>query len=209
MRPKPLRPVCIRHKDFSAVRNLGVVSVADNGSSDGSVQLARQSGARVVCIAHKGYATTCLAVFGRHTGDSSLWATLTTAMTFGNFIFSSRDWAPKTTSLWGIGSVAGFALEQCGLHRYLGNPVLSFAGRVLFSSGVGDFHCGLRGVNRAALLQLGLTSPGMEFASEMVVRATLAGWRIAEIPTTLAPAGRSPLLICERGATAGGTCASC
>jgi hypothetical protein len=77
------------------------------------------------------------------------------------------------------------------LHRYLGNPVLSFAGRLLFSSGVGDFHCGLRGVNRAAVLQLGLKSPGMEFASEMIVKATLAGWRIAEVPTTLAPAGRS------------------
>jgi hypothetical protein len=77
------------------------------------------------------------------------------------------------------------------LHRYLGNPLLSFAGRLFFSSRIGDFHCGLRGVERAALLDLGLRSPGMEFASEMIVKATLAGWRIAEVPTVLSPAGRS------------------
>jgi len=77
------------------------------------------------------------------------------------------------------------------LHRYLGNPVLSFAGRLFFSSRIGDFHCGLRGVDRAAVLKLGLSASGMEFASEMIVKATLAGWRIAEVPTTLSPAGRS------------------
>lgn len=77
------------------------------------------------------------------------------------------------------------------LHRYLGNPVLSFAGRLLFSSRIGDFHCGLRGVDRAAALQLGLHAPGMEFASEMIVKATLAGWRVAEVPTVLSPDGRS------------------
>ena len=77
------------------------------------------------------------------------------------------------------------------LHRYLGNPLLSFAGRLFFSARIGDFHCGLRGIDRAAALQLGLSAPGMEFASEMIVKAALAGWRIAEVPTTLSPAGRS------------------
>jgi hypothetical protein len=77
------------------------------------------------------------------------------------------------------------------LHRYVGNPLLSFAGRLFFSSGIGDFHCGLRGVDRKAALQLGLQAPGMEFASEMIVKATLSGWRIAEVPTILSPAGRS------------------
>src|SRR4029077_4856497 len=77
------------------------------------------------------------------------------------------------------------------LHRYLGNPLLSFAGRLFFSSHISDFHCGLRGVDRAAVLKLGLNSPGMEFASEMIVKATLAGWRVAEVPTVLSPTGRS------------------
>jgi hypothetical protein len=77
------------------------------------------------------------------------------------------------------------------LHRYLGNPVLSFIGRLFFSIPVGDFHCGLRGFSRAAILELGLNSPGMEFASEMVVKASLHGLRIEETPTTLRPDGRS------------------
>jgi hypothetical protein len=77
------------------------------------------------------------------------------------------------------------------LHRYLGNPVLSFAGRLLFSSHIGDFHCGLRGVDRDAALQLALRAPGMEFATEMIVKATLARWRIVEVPTILSPDGRS------------------
>jgi hypothetical protein len=77
------------------------------------------------------------------------------------------------------------------LHRYLGNPVLSTIGRVLYRTPIGDFHCGLRGFSRASILRLGLTSPGMEFASEMVMKASLARLRIAEVPTTLSPDGRS------------------
>jgi hypothetical protein len=77
------------------------------------------------------------------------------------------------------------------LHRYLGNPVLSFLGRLFFRTRVGDFHCGLRGFDRAAVGALDLRTKGMEFASELVVKAALAGWRIAEVPTTLDPDGRS------------------
>jgi hypothetical protein len=76
------------------------------------------------------------------------------------------------------------------LHRYVGNPVLSFVGRLLFRTRVGDFHCGLRGFDRGAVLALGLRTTGMEFASELVVKAALAGWRIAEVPTTLDRDGR-------------------
>jgi hypothetical protein len=76
------------------------------------------------------------------------------------------------------------------LHRYLGNPVLSFIGRLLYRAGVGDFHCGLRGFDREAVRSLDLRTRGMEFASELVVKAALAGWRIAEVPTTLRPDGR-------------------
>ena len=77
------------------------------------------------------------------------------------------------------------------LHRYVGNPLLSFVGRLFFSSRIGDFHCGLRGIDREAALQLGLHATGMEFASEMIVKATLAGWRVAEVPTVLSPTRRS------------------
>ena len=77
------------------------------------------------------------------------------------------------------------------LHRYLGNPVLSFIGRLLFHSPIGDFHCGLRGFDRLAILKLNLSSPGMEFASEMIVKATLAGLTISDVSTILSPDGRS------------------
>src|SRR5919202_1701527 len=77
------------------------------------------------------------------------------------------------------------------LHRYLGNPVLTGVGRLFFSSPCGDFHCGLRGFSREAVLAMDLRTTGMEFASEMVVKATLGGLRIAEVPTTLSPDGRS------------------
>ncbi len=77
------------------------------------------------------------------------------------------------------------------LHRYLGNPVLSFVGRLFYPSKIGDFHCGLRAFRRDAILGLGLKTTGMEFASEMVVKATLAHLRVAEVPTTLSPDGRS------------------
>jgi hypothetical protein len=77
------------------------------------------------------------------------------------------------------------------LHRYLGNPVLTTIGRLFFKSPCGDFHCGLRGFDRQAILSLDLQAPGMEFASEMVVKATLRGLRVTEVPTTLAPDGRS------------------
>jgi hypothetical protein len=76
------------------------------------------------------------------------------------------------------------------LHRYLGNPVLSFVGRLFFRVGIGDFHCGLRGFPREAMQRLGLVSQGMEFASEMVAKAALAGLRLEEVPTTLRPDGR-------------------
>ncbi len=87
------------------------------------------------------------------------------------------------------GGIAPGAMKP--LHRYFGNPVLSFIGRLFFPPGVRDFHCGLRGFHRDAILALGQRMTGMEFASEMVVRASLADLRIAEVPTTLSPDGRS------------------
>jgi hypothetical protein len=88
-----------------------------------------------------------------------------------------------------MGGIAPNAMPP--LHKYLGNPVLTGIGRLLFRSPAGDFHCGLRGFRRDSVLSLGLTSPGMEFASEMVVKATLRKLRMTEVPTTLSPDGRS------------------
>src|SRR3984885_5852796 len=170
----------------------GEVLVADNGSSDGSIEIAREAGARVVEISKKGYGNALIGGIDAATGRFVIMADADDSYDFSQLDAFVEGLRAGNTMVIGHrfrGGIRPGAMPL--LHRYLGNPVLSFAGRLFFSSGVGDFHCGLRGVDRASALRLGLSSPGMEFASEMVVKATLAGWRIAEVPTVLSPAGRS------------------
>jgi glycosyltransferase involved in cell wall biosynthesis len=170
----------------------GEVVVADNGSSDGSPELAREAGARVVHIAAKGYGNALIGGINAARGRFVIMADADDSYDFSQldpFIDGLRAGNTMVIGHRFRGGIRPGAMPL--LHRYLGNPVLSFAGRLFFSSGIGDFHCGLRGVHRAAALRLGLSAPGMEFASEMVVKATLAGWRIAEVPTVLSPDGRS------------------
>ncbi len=170
----------------------GEVLIADNGSTDGSQAIAVAHGARVVQIAAKGYGSALIggieAALGRYVimGDSD-----------DSYDFSRLDgFVERLREGWQLvmgnrfkGGIAPGAMPP--LHRYLGNPVLTGLGRLFFHSPSGDFHCGLRGFNRAAILGLDLQTTGMEFASEMVIKATLAGLRIAEVPTTLSPDGRS------------------
>jgi hypothetical protein len=170
----------------------GEVLVADNGSTDGSPELARDAGARVVRIAQKGYGSALLGGIRAAHGKFVIMGDADDSYDFSQldaFVDSLRAGNALVMGHRFRGGIRRGAMPP--LHRYLGNPVLSFAGRLFFSSRVGDFHCGLRGVDRDAVLKLGLKAPGMEFASEMVVKATLAGWRIAEVPTVLSPAGRS------------------
>ena len=170
----------------------GEVVVADNGSTDGSPDLALAAGARVVRIADKGYGNALIGGICAAQGQFVIMADADDSYDFsqlGAFVESLRAGNMMVIGNRFRGGIRSGAMPL--LHRYVGNPLLSFAGRLIFSSGVGDFHCGLRGVNRAAALHLGLQAPGMEFASEMIVKATLAGWRIAEVPTTLSPTGRS------------------
>jgi glycosyltransferase involved in cell wall biosynthesis len=170
----------------------GEVLVADNGSSDGSPELARAGGARVVAIEKKGYGSALLGGIQAARGRFVIMADADDSYDFSRLdelIEKLRAGHAMVIGHRFRGGILPGAMPP--LHRYLGNPVLSFIGRLFFSSRVGDFHCGLRGVERAAALKLGLQAPGMEFASEMIVKATLAGWRIAEVPTVLSPAGRS------------------
>jgi hypothetical protein len=186
--------VCVR-KARSFLTRTGIegeVLVADNGSTDGSLQLARDAGARVVEISKKGYGNALIGGIDAATGRYVIMADADDSYDFSQldaFIDGLRAGNTMVIGHRFRGGIQPGAMPL--LHRYLGNPVLSFAGRLLFSSDVGDFHCGLRGVDRAATLKLGLRAPGMEFASEMIVKATLAGWRIAEVPTVLSPDGRS------------------
>jgi hypothetical protein len=170
----------------------GEVLVADNGSSDGSQELATRAGARVVPIARRGYGSALLGGIEAARGRFVIMADADDSYDFSQldgFVDALRAGNTMVIGHRFRGGIRRGAMPF--LHRYLGNPVLSFAGRLFFSARIGDFHCGLRGVERAALLRLGLCAPGMEFASEMIVKATLARWRIAEVPTMLSPDGRS------------------
>jgi glycosyltransferase involved in cell wall biosynthesis len=186
--------VCVRKASNFLIRSgiKGEVIVADNGSTDGSTDLARASGARVVGIADKGYGNALIGGISAAQGRFVIMADSDDSYDFselGSLLESLRAGNMLVVGNRFRGGIRAGAMPF--LHRVFGNPLLSLIGRMFFSSAVGDFHCGLRGVDRAAALKLGLQAPGMEFASEMIVKATLAGWRIAEVPTTLSPSGRS------------------
>jgi glycosyltransferase involved in cell wall biosynthesis len=185
---------CVRKAaSFIALHGVaGEVVVADNGSSDGSQLLATAAGARVIDISERGYGRALLggihAARGRYVimGDADDSYDFTSLMPF---LERLRAGAELVMGNRFRGGIAPGAMPP--LHRYLGNPVLSFIGRLFFGTKVGDFHCGLRGFRRDSVLALGLQAAGMEFASEIVVKATLAGQRIEEVPATLSPDGRS------------------
>jgi len=171
---------------------VGEVLVADNGSTDGSPELAHEAGARVIQIAAKGYGSALIGGLQAAKGRFVIMGDADDSYDFSRldaFVDSLRAGHTMVVGHRFRGGIRRGAMPW--LHRYLGNPVLSFLGRLFFSCGIGDFHCGLRGVHRDAALALGLQAPGMEFASEMIVKAALSRWRIAEVPTILSPAGRS------------------
>jgi glycosyltransferase involved in cell wall biosynthesis len=155
------------------------IYVADNGSTDGSQAIARGLGARVIDVPEKGYgaaliagmagAPGCFVIMGDSDDSYDLSA-------LDRFIAKLRDGYDLVMGNRFKGGIAPGAMPP--LHRYLGNPVLSTIGRVFFGGPIRDFHCGLRGFSRAAIVSLDLRAPGMEFASEMVVKATMRGLRI-------------------------------
>lgn len=186
--------VCIEKANrFLATSGVaGEVVIADNGSTDGSQEIARSLGARVVDVPARGYGAALqagiLASRGRYVamGDSDDSYDFEGLMPF---VLKLREGYELVMGNRFQGGIKPGAMPP--LHRYLGNPVLSFAGRLFYDAPIGDFHCGLRAFRRDSILGLGLRTTGMEFASEMVVKATLAHVRMAEVPTTLSPDGRS------------------
>lgn len=169
----------------------GEVLVVDNGSADGSAQVAAAAGARVVHESRRGYGSALRAGIIAARGRYVIMGDADDSYDFGAldpFVANLREGADLVMGNRFTGGIAPQAMPA--LHRYLGNPVLSGIGRLFFRSPIGDFHCGLRGFRRQAIVGLGLSTEGMEFASEMVVRATVERLRIAEVPTTLSPAGR-------------------
>ena len=182
-------------KARASLRQLGVIGevvVADNGSTDGSQDIARAAGARVVDVPRRGYGAALMVGIGAAEGQYVLMADADDSYALedlGGFLDELRAGADLVMGNRFKGGIAPGAMPT--LHKYLGNPVLSLLGRLFFHIPVGDFHCGIRAFRRDRMLELGLQTSGMEFASEMVVRASLAHLRIAEVPTTLRPDGRS------------------
>jgi len=187
--------VCVE-KAVKCLAELGVngeVLVSDNGSTDGSQQIAVDSGARVIHAPIRGYGGALMAGIDGARGRYVIMADSDDSYDLSNlgpFIEKLRTGKDVVMGNRFKGGIAPGAMPA--LHRYLGNPVLSALGRTLFKlRGVGDFHCGIRGFNRDRIQALGLCMPGMEFASELIVRASLAGYSIVEVPTTLNKDGRS------------------
>jgi glycosyltransferase involved in cell wall biosynthesis len=174
-------------------RNIaGEVIVADNGSTDGSAEIARRLGARVVPVIAKGYGSALMGGIAAASGRYIIMGDADNSYDFGHiarFVDELRAGADLVMGNRFRGGIQKNAMPL--LHKYLGNPMLTQIGRLFFHSPVGDFYCGLRGFRKDAYERMGLRTTGMEFATEMVVKATLLRLHIAEVPTTLSPDGRS------------------
>jgi glycosyltransferase involved in cell wall biosynthesis len=171
---------------------VGEVLIADNGSTDGSQQIATDLGARVVDVPERGYGS---ALFHGSQAARSEYVIMGDAD--DSYDFSKLDaFVDKLDEGYDLvmgnrfqGGIAPGAMPR--KNRHVGNPVLSGIGRLLFRIKVGDFHCGLRAYRRDIVDRLDLRTTGMEYASEMVIKATLMGLKVTEVPTTLDPDGRS------------------
>lgn len=170
----------------------GEIIIADNGSTDGSPTIAAEMGARVVPVREKGYGSALRGGIAAAHGQYIIMGDADDSYDFSNlaaFLEQLRAGQELVMGNRFQGGIAPGAMPV--LHQYLGNPVLTWIGRLFFASPCGDFHCGLRGFSKEAIDRLNLRTTGMEFASEMVVKAALYKLKIAEVPTTLSPDGRS------------------
>ena len=188
---------CIRkaQQSLTSLAIQGEVLIADNGSTDGSQELARSLGARVVDIPHKGYGWALRGGIEAAAGQFIIMADSDDSYDFSKVspfvekLQAGYDLVMGCRMPWGGGTILPGSMPW--KHRWIGNPVLSFIGRLFFKCPVTDFHCGLRGFTKAAYLKMDLRTTGMELASEMVIKATLQGMKITEVPITLHPDGRS------------------
>jgi glycosyltransferase involved in cell wall biosynthesis len=174
---------CIQENGLAAE-----VIVADNGSSDGSPEIARRCGARVVDVPERGYGQALQAGFEAARGRFLIMGDADQSYDFGEAMAFVRELRAGHDLVMGSrfkGRILPGAMPW--KHRWIGNPILSFIGRRLFGSQVSDFHCGLRALTREAYQAMNLRTTGMEFASELVVKASVQGLRIGEVPITLHP----------------------
>lgn len=186
-------PICIaKAQTFLRLAKLhGEVLIADNGSDDGSQALATALGARVIQVDERGYGSALGAGIAAARSELIIMGDSDDSYDFGAlgaFVAALRQGDDLVVGNRFRGGIAAGAMPT--LHRYLGNPVLSFLGRLFFGGPLHDFHCGLRAFRRSSMQRLNLVTPGMEFASEMIVKSLQARLRVTEVPTTLAKDGR-------------------
>jgi len=170
----------------------GEIVVADNGSTDGSVEIAERLGVRVVRVARRGYGSALMGGIKAANGRYVVMGDADCSYEFGDvprLLEKLRQGSDLVMGNRFLGGIKPGAMPP--LHKYLGNPVLTWIGRLFFKAPCGDFHCGLRGFSKVAYELMDLRTTGMEFASEMVVKATLFKMRIEEVPTTLSPDRRN------------------
>ncbi len=185
---------CIE-KANSWVRHSGMeaeVLIADNGSTDGSQVIAKSLGARVVAVEQRGYGSALFHGAMAAQGEWIIMGDSDDSYDFSNldpFVEKLQQGYDLVMGNRFLGGIAPGAMPW--KNRYIGNPILTWIGRLLFKCPAKDFHCGLRGFRKDAFLRMDLRTTGMEFASEMVIKANLFGMRIIEVPTTLAKDGRS------------------
>jgi len=176
---------------FQSADISGEIIIADNGSKDGSQEIARNLGAQVIAVAERGYGNALRAGIAAARGAYVIMGDSDDSYDFsalGPFVEKLREGYDLVLGNRFAGGIKKGAMPP--LHRYFGNPALTFMGRLLYGSPSRDFYCGLRGFRRDAVLSLGLRADGMEFALEMIVKATIQKLRITEVPTTLSPDGR-------------------
>lgn len=186
---------CIRKAQRALRENniSGEIIIADNGSTDGSQEIAKELGARVVRVAAKGYGSALMGGIRAASGRYVVMGDADDSYDFGHiprFLEQLRAGADLVMGNRFRGGIQKNAMPA--LHRYFGNPMLSRLARLFFRNRVvGDFYCGLRGFRKDAYDKMDLRTTGMEFATEMAVKATVLDMKIAEVPTTLSPDGRS------------------
>ena len=186
--------ICIQ-KCKAFIESSGInteIIVADNGSTDGSLQIAETEKVTIISVREKGYGSALIGGINAAKGKFVIMGDADNSYDFSNlkpFVDKLREGFDLVIGNRFKGGISKNAMPL--LHKYLGNPVLSFIGRLFFKIKINDFHCGLRGFSKSAFLKMELQCRGMEFASEMIVKAALKRMKITEVPTTLEKAGRS------------------